>query len=204
MKTMYFDEIEHYRRKNEADQNTRFWGSRAGQEARFRALMRLTGGFAGQRILDLGCGSGDLLAFAVAEGDVPASYLGVEIVPEFVEEAQRRDLPGKFVAVDATAADWRPPEVDWVVANGLFGHRQPLEGWWPRFRTLTGRMHDWAARGIAITLVSAYSTGNNPEAQYSRPAEILADIARRFGPNFALDHSYLPNDFAVAAYKGQR
>lgn len=204
MSATYFDEIDHYRRKHAENAATRFWGSRAGQEARFRALLRLTGGFAGQRILDLGCGAGDLLAFAVAQGETPAFYLGVEIVPEFAVEARARNLPGEFVAADATAPGWSPPDVDWVVANGLFGHRQPGEAWWERFQALTGRMHGWAKRGIAITLVSAYSSGNNPEARYSRPAEILADFARRFGANLALDHAYLPNDFAIAAYKQAR
>ncbi len=199
----FFDEASHYRMKHRRNSETRFWGSREGQNARFAAVMRHAS-FKDARVLDLGCGSGDLLAFAVERGETPSEYLGVDIVPEFIEEARTRGLPGKFAAMDVTTADWKPPVIDWVVANGLFGHKQPTNGWWPRYRMLTERMLGWATKGIAYTLISRHSTGSNPEAQYCEPSEILIDATSRLGPWVALDHTYLQNDFVVVVLPGHR
>lgn len=203
MKPSFFDEISHYREKNQRNPETRFWGSREGQNARFAAIMRHVS-FKGARFVDLGCGSGDLLAYAVERGEVPASYLGIDIVPEFIEEARQRGLPGEFLVTDVTVPNWKPPAVDFVVANGLFGHKQPNDSWWSRYRILTERMLGWAEKGICYTLISRHSTGNNLEAQYCEPMEILSDLFERFGHWVVLDHSYLRNDFVVAIFKTPR
>ncbi len=203
MTQSFFDEASYYRKKDRESPESRFWGSRKGQHARFDAIMRQAS-FKGNRILDVGCGSGDLLAYAVDRGAAPSQYLGVDVVPEFIAEARTRGLPGEFIATDVTAANWKPPVTDWVVANGLFGHRQPGNGWWQRYRLVTQRMYGWASMGIVYTLISCRSGGSNPEAQYCEPSEILTDAATRLGPWVLIDHTYLQNDFLVAALVARR
>lgn len=203
MTNAYFDEIAHYREKHAKNPDTRFWGSANGQRARFDGMLRHAA-IAGKRVIDLGCGNGELLAYAVERGEAPSDYLGVDIVPEFIAEANARGLPGRFVADDVLAHTTPPIPCDWVVANGLFGHKQPNEGWRARFEMLTRRMFDWAEVGIALTLISRRSTGANPEAQYCEPAEILADMQARLSPWVAIDHHYLLNDFAVIVRKMPR
>lgn len=203
MSTEYFDEIGHYRDKNARDPGTRFWGSRSGQSKRFDGMLRHAP-VKGARIMDLGCGTGDLLAHLVERDEVPSAYLGVDIVPEFVTEANARGLPGKFVASDVLQHAEPPMPVDWVFANGLFGHLQPNDGWQARFETVTRRMFDWAEVGIAFTLISRRSPGQNPEAAYREPAAIFADVQKRLSPWVTIDHQYLLNDFAVIVRKAAR
>jgi SAM-dependent methyltransferase len=60
----------------------------------------------GRRVLDIGCGTGTLLAAAVAAG---ASATGVDIAPAMVEAARKR-VPGATVVVaDAQTADLTDP-----------------------------------------------------------------------------------------------
>jgi SAM-dependent methyltransferase len=58
-----------------------------GSGVRFRMLRRFLQPAAGDRIVDLGCGSGRVLAWAEASG---ADLLGVDVSPYFAPEAARR------------------------------------------------------------------------------------------------------------------
>ena len=56
------------------------------------------------RVLDVGCGQGDLAARLI-ERTVPiAGFVGIDAMPEMIEAAAKRDLPGcRFIAGDAIA-----------------------------------------------------------------------------------------------------
>jgi ubiquinone/menaquinone biosynthesis C-methylase UbiE len=51
--------------------------TKSSQEKRFEALLAL-GDFAGRRVLDVGCGFGDFLAFLV-ERDIHPLYSGLDV-----------------------------------------------------------------------------------------------------------------------------
>jgi hypothetical protein len=62
------------------------WASVDTQERRFDALARLCD-MGGKRVLDAGCGRGDLLPFLMRRGVYPAEYRGVEAVEELAAAA---------------------------------------------------------------------------------------------------------------------
>lgn len=74
----------------------------------------------GMRVLDLGCGTGALLAYLPAGAD----YVGVDLSPEYIRAArERHGSAGSFVCADVTS--FRPAEdepFDAVIAYGLFHH----------------------------------------------------------------------------------
>jgi len=43
----------------------------------------------GRRILDVGCGGGDLLSFFQSQGTLPGDLFGVDLLPERIDEARR-------------------------------------------------------------------------------------------------------------------
>jgi hypothetical protein len=65
------------------------WASPDTQAARFNAFARLWG-FAGQSVLDVGCGRADFLEFLTGRGIVPADYIGIEAVAELADAAKKR------------------------------------------------------------------------------------------------------------------
>jgi SAM-dependent methyltransferase len=71
-------------------------------------------------ILDLGCGPGDTLALIGAH----RSYLGIDINPRYVADAQRRaDGRASFVVGDVVRLDPdRLPRFDLIIAFGLVHH----------------------------------------------------------------------------------
>jgi SAM-dependent methyltransferase len=76
------------------DVRTVGWGSRADQSLRFGVLSREID-FNKKKILDVGCGFGDFVEFLDTRGFVDYSYVGVDISPKLIEEANKR-----FGAVD--------------------------------------------------------------------------------------------------------
>jgi SAM-dependent methyltransferase len=74
---------------------------------------------AGDRILDLGCGPGELLDFLPDDAD----YVGIDISPDYVARARERSGPrAQFRVGDATAIDPDLGVFDLVVAFGVLHH----------------------------------------------------------------------------------
>ncbi len=96
------------------------WNNPAAQRLRFDVMIDLAG-IRDARVLDVGCGQGDLAARLV-ELEVPvAGYVGIDAMPEMVEAAARRDLPGcRFLAGDAVAdpALLRTGDPDYTCISG--------------------------------------------------------------------------------------
>lgn len=80
-----------------------------------RLLARI-GGCEGQRVLDIGCGAGEL-SLAVARGNQGADVIGVDVSPALLEAARQRagdHTNIRFVEADAgswQAADFRPDKL---------------------------------------------------------------------------------------------
>lgn len=73
------------------------------------------------RVLDVGCGWGrasKLMPQTVTE------YIGIDISPEFIKEAEKK-FPGlMFLVGDARKLPFKDKEFDWTVAIGMGGHEE--------------------------------------------------------------------------------
>lgn len=74
---------------------------------------------AGQRILDIGCGTGDIL-----DNLPPVDYVGFDLSPEYIAAAQLRSGGrGRFYQADVLDADLsQEPPFDIVMATGVIHH----------------------------------------------------------------------------------
>ncbi len=79
------------------------WNSRAAQILRFDVMIDLAA-LEDTRVLDVGCGEGDLAAHLLERAVPIAGFVGIDAMPEMIESATKRDLPGcRFIAGDAIA-----------------------------------------------------------------------------------------------------
>ncbi|HSP74368.1 MAG TPA: class I SAM-dependent methyltransferase [Gaiellaceae bacterium] len=89
----------------------------AETEAELRRLLTLTGE---ERALDVGTGAG---AFAIALAPLVREVVGVDIVPELLEQGRRRAPANvQFVEGEATALPFGPGEFDLVCSARTFHH----------------------------------------------------------------------------------
>jgi SAM-dependent methyltransferase len=173
------------------------FGRKASQERRFEALLRL-GDFDGRRLLDVGCGFGDLLEFLHQRGIHPV-YTGLDVCVPMIERCIHRYGEGthRFVVADVLAHEPDAP-YDYVVASGLFGFEAP--GARERIRPTLERMFAWCTRGTAANFLSARSPRPAANRIYVEPATALA-MGFELTPAVCLDHGYLPNDFTLQLHK---
>ena len=110
--------------------------SKGGQDTRLAKLCSKYN-FVGKNILDLGCGYGDLLDYLPENIN---SYLGIDIVPEFISEAKRKYLEknrnnsnnnsnnDQLKTIDFQLAEFLSLELvdkqfDYVIASGIFNRK---------------------------------------------------------------------------------
>jgi ubiquinone/menaquinone biosynthesis C-methylase UbiE len=89
-----------------------------------RALTPLIPDVRGKRFLDIGCGTGRWLLWAVHRG---AISMGADLSMEMLRAAFRKpDLAGKVVQADATATPFRDASADVVLSALTIGHVRPV------------------------------------------------------------------------------
>jgi SAM-dependent methyltransferase len=169
------------------------WGSPASQRARFEVLAAV-GPLAGSRVLDVGCGLGDLWPYLQSVAP-SAQYEGWDLNPRMVAAAAAR-FPGvTFRAQDVTAADAPAERFDWVLASGLFYLRDETF-----LAAAVERLFARCRRGVAFNTLSAWAERQTPGELYAEPARVL-ETCGRLTPRVTLRHDYLPHDFTVYLYR---
>jgi hypothetical protein len=171
--------------------------NKSSQDKRFEALLEL-GDLDGARILDVGCGFGDFVAFLNARGIVPA-YTGLDICEPMIERCRERFQPGEGRFLVGDVLDFQPDEpYDYVIASGLFG--LDSMGARDRIRPTMDRLFAWSRIGMAVNFLSTQSPNPAEARIYVDPCKALA-AGLTLTPAARLNHSYLPNDFTLYLYK---
>ena len=79
-------------------------------------------------ILDLGCGLGHLLDFIESRTDYRhLEYAGLDISSRYLDAARARHPQHEFILTDVLESDEQLRIFDYVVLNGVFNFRGPIE-----------------------------------------------------------------------------
>jgi len=173
------------------------FGRRSSQEKRFQALAAL-GDFHGKRLLDVGCGFGDLLAWLNARGIEPR-YTGMDICKPMIDRCKQRfkSSAARFVIGDALTFVTDHP-YDYIVASGIFGYN--ARDTRKRVQPTLERLFDLTRIGLAVNFLSRCALSCSPGRLYLHPADVL-QFALKLTPAVRLEHTYLPNDFTLCLYR---
>jgi SAM-dependent methyltransferase len=168
------------------------WRTLQSQESRFAALCGW-GKLDGLSLLDLGCGRGDLKAY-LDRRYTGFSYLGVDILPEFVAQAQF--LYGAkpnthFMADDFMEASL--PKVDVALASGSLNYACDDPD---RPYAVIERMWERSRKGVAFNMLDARYHPSEGLLLSQEPQRIL-DFCRTFDARAELVTGYHPEDFTV-------
>ena len=93
------------------------WQSQRSQRRRFAVLSEV-GPLANTRVLDIGCGVGDLYHY-LRRRRIPVTYTGFDILPEMVAHARRRYPEAQFEVRDVLQG-LGPQHFDYVLCSGAF------------------------------------------------------------------------------------
>jgi ubiquinone/menaquinone biosynthesis C-methylase UbiE len=138
------------------------------------------------RVLDVGCGTGNLLAFLAEAGFRMKEYVGVDLSPEMLRIARSKPchVPASWITADAASLPLRDASFDTAISAsalhywddagaGLAEIRRVL---WPGGRLL---LLDWVRDPLPMRLLNAWMriTRVRYRRMYSR-AELVDALAR--------------------------
>jgi len=153
------------------------------------------------RILDVGCGFGDLY-FHMTRLGFEVDYTGVDIAGRIVELAREAHQELRIVHGDVLAADVFPGEqFDHVLSTGIncavHGRNVELE------REMLSWMFSRCTSGTAMGLQSAIYLDRHPAESgdqagwYSDPVALCGYALKTLTPWVTMRHDYMPHDFTL-------
>ena len=163
----------------------------AAYEERSLALLRpRVAGSALGRVLDLGCGTGNLLPRLAAWGARVDACAGADLSPEMLAAARARtddaSIPAGLAACDAAALPFRDAAFDTVISASVLHYWQrPDEALREARRVMRpgGRLLllDWAGDGVRMRALAAFLRLTGDPTHRVWPSAELADLVARAG-----------------------
>lgn len=191
--------LEPYRaaaRRHGAGFGALLWASQRTQGVRFEALVRAAE-FEGRRVLDVGCGRGDLLDFMDSQGIRVASYVGIEGVAELAAAArgkEREDV--QIIEADFVAEPARMFVGAQVVAISGALNTMGAEAF---YRTIR-RAYEAASEVLVFNFLCSERLAGASYLSWHRLEEVLG-VVGTFSREVRVVEDYLEGDCTVAVGK---
>lgn len=149
----------------------------------------------GSRVLDVGCGFADLLAFLEARG-IQVDYTGVDVVPEFVESARDR-FPGADIQLrDILDHPFAPGSFDFVICSQVLNLKFANHDNVDFAKKMLKAMHMTARHAISCDFMTSYVDFVEPSLNYYSPQEMF-DYAKTLTKRVTLRHDYPLFEFCL-------
>ena len=200
---MDFDKLtEHYRtllKKHGDSPEAVQYSSPESQERRFQILLDI-GDLEGKKILDFGCGTGQLGAY-LNRVCCKVDYSGVDIVPEFIDLCKSKFPMGRFGFID----DFSEMEFDYIFVSGVFNNK--INDNITFYKESIKKLYSMAKIGVSFNMMSAYVDYKDENLFYEYPENVFKFIKSEVTPYVVLKNDYevkkdvVPFDFTVYAYR---
>jgi SAM-dependent methyltransferase len=177
------------------------WESKETQALRFDALVTNID-LNGMKILDVGCGTGNLVEHLTNKG-IKTDYTGIDILQSMIDMANRKNLKAKFLNLDIFKTNpFGNDAFDLVYSSGIFNLN--LDN---NIEFLTKALVAFlglSRKVVAFNLLNDSSLDKEDKYYYYKPAEIRKLIEDRFVEEIksvTIIEGYLHNDFTVICEK---
>jgi len=175
------------------DAQTLNWTNKRNQLVRFDTLTKI-GDLQNKKILDFGCGLGDLYDF-LQSNKIITDYHGIDITPEFIEEAKKKYPNGKFLLGDIFDVK---EKYDYVFASGSLSFKVKDNDNF--YKSIVKKLYEIADTGVAFNMLDErYYSGDEIYAVYN--AEDMLEFCKTFSAKTYLIQEYVDGDFTIFMYK---
>lgn len=176
------------------------------QNIRFEQLFRFLHPLNG-RLLDLGCGFGDMLKFLKnCEDGQNIKYFGVDIMSDFIKEAQRTFMPTEGIFVCSDFFDFLGKEqdkFDYIVASGIFGlklYEDEMEQY-NYIKSVFELAYDNCEVGFAMNFLSDKVDYHTSDSDFHASPSRILDLGYGLSRNVILDNGVMPFEFCITIFK---
>ena len=181
------------------------WGREEEVAIRYQKMLSMSGLARGngKTLLDVGCGYGGLLDFALSEGYC-ISYTGIDVVESMILYAAARHRAARFMVGDVLDYPFRS-KFDYVVCNGVLTQKLAAgnEEMDLYAHAIIRKLFDLCNVGIAFNIMTDQVNFRADNLYYRSPAEVLNFCRENLSRRVLLDHSYPLYEYTVFAYKNR-
>lgn len=170
-------------------------GDETRRKLRFDILTEV-GLESGCRVLDLGCGFGDLYGY-LTEQNIQVEYVGYDLNPNLIKIAKEQYPAAEFQVKDIQSEPF--PRFDYIVSSSAFNLRLLEDDNYAFAGDMLNRCYDHADRGVAIDFLTSYVDYESPEAFHYQPEKMFA-IAKNITKRVCLRHDYRLYEFCLYLY----
>jgi len=191
---------EEYRRKfNKYGYSPKSLGCPKGrQDLRFEALTKHIKNSV--RVLDFGCGFGDLYGFLKSK-NIRVDYSGCDLMEEFLAVGNEQYPDGNFFY--KPIGEPLTEKYDYIICSGIFNflyskdideHKQSV------FNTMKN-LFACCDKVLSIDFQSPYIDFKSSEAYHQDISELTQFSVDNLSRRFSIDHSYMPFEFCIHIHK---
>lgn len=167
-----------------------------GQRRRYETLLNIAGDISGKKILDFGCGKGDLYGFIEKKG-IQVKYCGIDINENLIELAKSKYPEAEFIAMDLEESEFEQA-FDLIFVCGVFNLR--IAGIEESMKNVLKKLFRLCKEALHVNLLSYYIAQRNVELFYVKPEEILYFAITELSRSVTLMHE--KEDIFLSVYKG--
>jgi len=167
-----------------------------GQRRRYETLLNIAGDFSGKKVLDFGCGKGDLYEF-IKERDISINYCGIDVNENLIKLAKSKYPETEFIAVDLEESEFERV-FDVIFICGVFNLR--IAGIEESMKNVLKKLFRLCKEALHVNLLSYYIAQRNVELFYVKPEEIMKFAITELSRSVTL--MYEKEDIFLSVYKG--
>ena len=179
------------------------WSDRQTQERRMEILAQI-GNLSSAKILDFGCGTGELLAFLKKTREFKGEYVGYDISNSMISRAKHKFPRHRFECRDVFT-DGVTGFFDYILISGVFNNL--VDNNWGLMTELLSLLFDRTKIGLAFNALSTYVDYRDANLFYVKPEEIFRFCKENLSPCVTLRHDYeikpnvVPFEFTTYVFK---
>lgn len=155
----------------------------------------------GDRVLDLGCGFGDLYPYLQKSfGERGVEYVGVDINSNIIDGAKERFKGVDFRVLDILE-DQLEERFDYIVSTSSFNLKLSEISNYEFTHKLLTKCYEYCDKGIAIDFLTEYVDYRSTDDAFYYSPEKVFSIAKGLTKRVMLRHDYPLFEFCIYMYK---
>lgn len=166
------------------------WSERKSQHIRFEQFLKV-GDLRGKSVLDIGCGLGCFYAHLEQKG-IECDYLGVDIVPQFIQSANKLYPNAKFIEQNIFTRSIEK-QFDYVFASGIFAFGNRLF-----FEKMNKTAFGLAKKAWVYNI---YFPHNDSRFLDLTRSDLIRSIRSLYPSKTHYEEEYLDRDMTIFIYK---
>ena len=168
------------------------------QNIRFEALSTYVN--SNSKLLDFGCGFGDLLKY-LSNKSINVDYYGCDVVDEFINEARLQNPTGNYFKVRLN--EDLKDNYDYILCSGTFNflYSKEIINHQEQVFSTINNLYKCCNKMLSIDFQTEFVDFSGANSYHQDISDLIKFVAQNISRRFLINHSYLPFEYCIHIFK---